>query len=329
MFTTADTGSNDTTTAFFFSSGCFVHQPDPWKIGGFTLSPPATHLYNLATEPTDNVVTLPNVAYKNVVAQVSDVVGERVKPDNIRKLTAADIESYHGNLESIAVELKTFCPALVLVPLRGGLKPRQIVDGLLNHVIPFEEFGFTHKSDKTLAQQYADELRGVLARYSAKQRDLRVGVLDAGIGGDSCNILKKLLVRIHQELGGLWRVQFHILHEHGRTTAPFNAMPRKPHPGLKFSVRLHEVSSLIVEDWNPGIGLETVRNGERLTYKESIQPGAVFITRHDGTCFLFASEDARKAVNKVISVLGTERMHQTLKRHTVGDHLADYAKRFK
>lgn len=316
------------TSSFFYPSGGFVFQPEPWKIGDFTLTPKETSVYNVMTIPLDSVVSISGVPHVEVVTQISKIIGEKLDSDNVRKFTIDDLYSYQDNLIRVAVELENFAPAVVLVPMRGGLKPRQIVDGLLNYKLPFAEFKFTRKSDPHLAKVYANELRAILAPHSAKNRDLRIGVLDAGIGGDSANILAKLLVKIHEELGGLWRVNFHILHEDGRPTDNFAAVTRKKAHGIRFRVTCHAVSHLLVEDWAPGIGLKTERNGEDLFYKPSIKPGAVFVTRKDGTCFLTVAPDVCKAVNKTISILGTERMFGTLKRDPSRDVYESYGQLF-
>lgn len=101
-----------------------------------------------------------------------------------------------------------------------------------------------------------------------------------------------------------------------RSGQPFEAVGRKSKPGrVEFTMHPHPVHHLLVEDWDPGLGLISAREGNTMTYKPSIVPGAIFVRGLDGHGHLAVSPDTRRAVNKTFSHLGTRRMHEKFKRY--------------
>ncbi|BET67232.1 hypothetical protein ASA1KI_21500 [Opitutales bacterium ASA1] len=96
-------------------------------------------------------------------------------------------------------------------------------------------------------------------------------------------------------------------------------MERKSGKGFSIACKPIAVHDLIVEDWSPGSGLLVNRDGLQVRYKESVQPGAVFAVDNNGRFAVAVSEDVSRAVNKLISELGTKRLLETYQRRPEGD----------
>ena len=325
----------DTTTLFCFASGAFGATPHPLNLGPVAAPAPAVAdppfiFFNVATAPTDQVYTFDNVTTQLAHQLVKSILYEKATVENLKTFELKSLDSYTDGLVDVAAALTRFAPCCVLVPMRGGIKPCEFLDAMLNRRIPFERFAYTNNSDPDLFSTYEGNLALILARYAKTNPNLRLAVVDAGIGGNGSNRLAKLLTRIQKYLGGKWEVQFHILYALERSGQPFEAVGRKSKPGrVEFTVHPHPVHHLLVEDWDPGLGLISEREGNAMIYKPSIVPGAIFVRGSDGRGHLAVSPDTRRAVNKTFSHLGTRRMHEKFKRYPEFDRRGEFAKFFR
>lgn len=324
----------DYSTAFFYSSGAFNVQ---------TIAPPLVDqtpkiedptlgkylAFNPATAPTDTVNVLPNLSAVEITQAIKDVLDSHIADKDVRVFSVVQVYSYMDALVRLARELSDFNPACVLFPLRGGKKPRELLDAMLNRRLVCEEFPFSFHGDTELADIYRKYLRGLLRDYLRKNDPLRLCVVDAGKGGHGSNKLAKMLRSIHEEIGGHWEVTFHILHERESPPTRFDTAANKSMPHLKIEVRTHVVDSLLVEDWDEGIGLSAIHAGRRMIYKTSTTPGAVYVVDEKGKGTLAVSDDACLAINKMISEFGTLRLLETAQRRADQDHLAEWKARFE
>lgn len=326
--------SSDTTTLFCFASGAFGVSPHPLTTGPIpeptpSVDAPPIILFNIATAPTDEVYTFDRVTLQAARRLVEGIFHQKATLDNLRTFELKSLDSYTDGLVNVATALTQFDPCCLLVPMRGGVKPCEFLDAMLNRKIPLEPFAYTNNSDRDLFRTYEGNLALILARYAQVNPNLRLAVVDAGIGGNGSNRLARLLKRIQLHLGGVWQVQFHILHAIERNGQPFEAVARKSEPGrITFTLHPHPVHHLLVEDWDPGLGLISERQGATMTYKPSVVPGAIFVRGPDGRGHLAVSPDTRRAVNKTFSHLGTRRLHERFKRYPEHDRRGEFAKFF-
>lgn len=326
--------SQDSTTLFCYASGAFGLDPHPLTLGpvvdAATTDKQPFILFNVATAPTDRVYTYENVTLQAAQQLVGEILYEKGPAQYLQTFELKSLDSYTDGLVDVAKALSQFGPDCVLVPMRGGVKPCEYLDTMLNRKIRFERFAYTHNSDPDLFRTYEGNIALIVERYAKANPNLRLAVVDAGIGGNGSNRLAMLLARLQRHLGGVWQVQFHILYPEAYSVQPFEAVARKSKPGqIDFSMHPHPVHHLWLEDWDPGLGLISERKGDSMTYKPSIVPGAIFVRGSDGRGHLAVSRDTRRAVNKTFSHMGSRRMHEKFRRYPEYDHRGEFAKFFR
>lgn len=198
---------------------------------------------------------------------------------------------------------------LMIVPYRGGLTPSLHLQVMNKFQYPQLPLGFSAGSQERNRQSIEEELIWNLERFRERGQ-LLIGVIDTAIRGDSslklANILKSAKRHFEKQP---WRVVFHLLHSDEKYSTPplvkdiakFNAA------SLGFEVELHKVPSLLVEDWDEGIGLRADwQNG--ICYYKTTTDGQVISKLPDGNVAVLHSNNMPTLIHSFIAIAETDSM---------------------
>lgn len=67
---------------------------------------------------------------------MESILYEKATVENLKTFELKSLDSYTDGLVDVAAELTRFAPCCVLVPMRGGIKPCEFLDAMLNRRIP-------------------------------------------------------------------------------------------------------------------------------------------------------------------------------------------------
>lgn len=219
-----------------------------------------------------------------------------------RIITGQQIDSYADQLVNVARNLAERPIDLMIVPYRGGLTPSLHLQVMNKFQYPQLPLGFSAGSQERNRQSIEDELIWNLERFRERGQ-LLIGIIDTAIRGDSSLKLADILrsAKRHFEKQQ-WRIVFHLLHSDEKYPTPplvkdidkFNAA------SLWFEVELHIVPSLLVEDWDEGIGLRAEwQNG--ICYYKTTTDGQVISRLPDGTVAVLHSNNLPTLIHSFIA----------------------------
>lgn len=173
---------------------------------------------------------------------------------------------------------------VVIIPLRGGLKPWLQLDVLREFRQQPLWLPYTAGSQRTHDEQITHILHEGLAPHERAAR-LKIAIVDTAISGDGSYHLAELLSDTHRRNAKQrWECDFHLLHTRERYPAKTGRIPELQHDQLAFSVTLWPVDHLLVEDWNEAIGLEVQWEGNsRAIIKHCSTEGHLLLRREDGS----------------------------------------------
>lgn len=172
----------------------------------------------------------------------------------------ADLDSYGEVLARLAHEVKYNAAHLNLGPLRGAFRPCSIVDVMTRNQVGYQFLNYTRHVDREA--EICVELSQLLLQHDPEEEIFRIQITDTAIGGHGAEHLASMLSLIkvghsrhaHQK----WLVTFNLLHDtrQNTNTGKMRALAGKNTAGLDFKIQLHEVPSLITEDYDGGLGLK-------------------------------------------------------------------------
>jgi hypothetical protein len=171
--------------------------------------------------------------------------------------------------------------------------------------------GFSAGSQQQNWKSIEDELVNGLEHFR-ERRSLVIGVIDAAIRGDGSLSLAKILQSVKQHFDAQpWRVVFHLLHsrerENHRTPILSDGIEGLTSTDLIFERVLHEVPSLLVEDWDEGLGLKVEWDKDVCIYKNS-SFGQVIVKHPDESVAVLESPELPRLINELIAQSVTEAM---------------------
>jgi hypothetical protein len=222
------------------------------------------------------------------------------------------LKGYAQRLTEIAITLAQEPIDVMIVPYRGGLTPSLHLHVMNKLSYPCVPLGFSRGSWNIHWDAIADELVHQLESFC--QRDsLRIGVIDAAIRGDSSWGMAHVLVKTKPHFKKQsWQVVFHLLHseEKGYPLPPLAmGITRLSKADLIFSLELHPVPSLLVEDWDEAIGIKADwHNG--VCYYKVTTAGRVIAKMPDGCVAVFESSNLPQLINYHIANTITDVMLQ-------------------
>lgn len=217
-----------------------------------------------------------------------------------RILLPDKLQAYAHRLTEVAMTLATQPLDVMIVPYRGGLTPSLHLQVMNKLSYPCVPLGFSRGSWKVQWDSIADEFVAHLEKYRDRP-SLRIGVIDAAIRGDSswgmANVLSRTKSHFKKQP---WQVVFHLLHaeEKAKYSVPPLAMgiPGLSACDLVFSLELHRVPSLLVEDWDEGIGLKADW-GNGVCYYKVTTAGQVICRMPDGCVGVLESSNLPQLIN--------------------------------
>lgn len=223
--------------------------------------------------------------------------------------TQTDLDSYADVLVHIAKKLSVKPLDIMLVPLRGGWKP-SIQLQVMNKVgYPLFPFPFTAGSQGRFKKENLEVLSECMRAFHGKSA-LQIGVIDAAISGHSAKALAELLVEVKAEFPGqAWHVCFDLLYSDKSHNHPFpresDVIPHMSKADLTFERNPRLVPSLLVEDWDEGIGL-SLNNGQCI-YKTT-GDGTLLLRTNDNRVGVYRSSELSRFIDHLIANSASESM---------------------
>lgn len=299
-------------TAVMATSGTFVmHQPvTPISDypGGYSS---VASSYNVHIEVA-NPMTAQSVQYSvrdSAPAQFTSELKEAYK--DARIILPQALDGYADQLVAIGKSLAMQPIDLMIVPFRGGLTPSlhlQVINKLSYPTLPL---GFSAGSQPQNWKSIEDELVSNLEKFRGRG-SLVIGVIDAAVRGDSALSLAKIMQSAKQHFCGQpWRVVFHLLHSEENEKHPKPALadgiPGLSINNLIFEVVLHKVPSLLVDDWDEGLGLRADwKNG--VCYYKKTASGQVLAKQPDGSVAVLETAELPRLIDSMIAQSVTDSM---------------------
>lgn len=226
-----------------------------------------------------------------------------------RIITREEIDSYADQLVNVARNLAERPIDLMIVPYRGGLTPSLHLQVMNKFQYPQLPLGFSAGSQERNRQSIEDELIWNLEQFREREQ-LLIGVIDTAIRGDSslklADILKSAKRHFEKQQ---WRIVFHLLHSDEKYPTPplVEGIVKFNFDTLWFEVELHKVPSLLVEDWDEGIGLRADwKNG--FCYYKTTTDGQVISRLPDGNVAVLHSNNLPTLIHSFIANSVTDSM---------------------
>lgn len=238
-----------------------------------------------------------------------------------RCISEGEFASFGQRLVEIATEIaRNEPPDCVIAPLRGALKPALLLRVLrdLNCVeyLPFQNRTDTHR-------RYAMEnaLSEILTKRAPDRDTFRVLVVDTAIGGYGTEDLSEMILDTYQCAGTpRLNVSFHLLHETARARPEavdrIESVGRKSTDRVSFNVQRHSVPNLIVEDWDPALGVNLRLDGDVFHIELKRSPGVLYLDSADGIREIETSDLSLLLLEKMAhftseAILTDPRLRQT------------------
>ncbi|MBN8420784.1 MAG: hypothetical protein J0L73_17845 [Verrucomicrobia bacterium] len=229
-----------------------------------------------------------------------------------------DLDSYGEVLAKLAHDVKNNAAHLNLGPLRGAFRPCSIVDVMTRNQAGYQFLNYTRHIDREA--EIREDLSQLLVHHDPEEEVFRIQITDTAIGGHGAEHLASMLSLIkadhsrhaHQK----WEVIFNLLHDtrQNTNTGKMRAIVGKNTPGLHFKIQLHEVPSLIMEDYDGGLGLK-FEGGE---VRPCSEPGNFVFISNNGIA-LVQSEDLKITFDELFTQSVTDGLVTSPAYQQVGD----------
>jgi len=201
-----------------------------------------------------------------------------------KEVRRSDLLDYGDVIPEVRKTMDAYRYHAVIVPYRGALKPWLQLSVLAQHADKVIELPFTRASQR---DPYNDErLRWYLAEGIApfsEEPELRLAVVDTGVGGNSSVTMADLLRELHRrDRRRRWYVHLHLIHKRGEYPEGSWTLPKYCGDGFHINPFPWSVNDLIVEDWNAAIGLEAVwDDGTKAVVDEASAEVTILMIEHD------------------------------------------------
>jgi hypothetical protein len=161
-----------------------------------------------------------------------------------------------------------------IAPLRGAYIPSLFTYTISKHNINIQYLPFSNHKDTTNDVLAKKHLADILDRTKPSGNRLRVSILDTAIGGQGINHIADIISAYSTSANKTIDMTAHLLVAKGNYNSYYIYKAKnKSLRNCKIRIRLHEVNSLIVEDWDPAIGIQILNKDGKFTLKPSINEG--------------------------------------------------------
>jgi hypothetical protein len=286
-------------TAVFATSGTFVMNFPTDSAGSYGGSPEVANPMPLQEVP----YTVIEKAHESFTAELRQTFKQA------RYYSPSELASYSEKLVEIGKRLATYPIDLMLVPYRGGIAPSlqlQVMNKLSYQLVPI---GFTQGSSPKHWNAIRDDLVNKLEPYIGEP-SLTMGVIDTAVSGHSSEALAEILLMTKDHFKNQsWFVTFYLLHSHERYYVPPLSfkVPALSRSDLVFQIELFDVPSLLVDDWDAGIGIRADWAGEHCVYRPT-GFGQMMVRQPDSSVWVVESPKINQYYDVLMSNFVTETM---------------------
>jgi hypothetical protein len=299
-----------TITAVMTASGTFVMGYEPTPLTNYNQVWPQVANTSSAYEIA-NPMVVDEPRYK-VLDTAPEAFANDLKASfkHAEIITPTALKGYAERLTDVAMMLAQQPLDLLIVPYRGGLTPSlhlQVMNKQSYQCVPL---GFTQGSNEKYWDKIGEELVWNLESFH-ERKELRIGIIDTAIRGNGSWSMANILKRIKSHFAKqFWEVGFHLLtgQDEKYSKPPLVEGIRGLSTGeLIFVVKLHPVPSLLVEDWDEGIGLRYEwKNG--VCYYKATTVGQVICRMPDGNVAVLQSNNLPQLINAQIASFTADAM---------------------
>jgi len=245
------------------------------------------------------------------VATFANTLSVEAVPAKIRTIETQELAKYAESVTAVAKQLRLSKPDLVIVPLRGALKPWRHIEAMCLQELKaciLESSGLG--AGRANTDKLHADLREALKAFDRDER-IHVAVVDTAKGGNGCDALARLLQSVADSLSlGNICVLFHlIVTNDAEAPKTLRALTRFTTARFACDVRFYTVDSLLVEDWEPAYGLCAIRDdGTRMAVKLLAASSHQLGVREREHCYVLESSRMCDVVNHLVSECITMEM---------------------
>jgi hypothetical protein len=299
-------GANPLLTSVMVTSGSFVID-SPYRL--YAPKDERTRIDILSAPEISNPM-FPRAPEARIMERTTaEFIGElKEAHKDARVIDSRELAGYADRLVDIGKRLAREPIDLMIVPFRGGLTPSLQLQVMNQFHYPCLPVGFSAGSQEKHQKEIEEYLASRLDDYAWKS-DLRIGVVDTAIRGDGSLSLAQILLGAKRRFErSRWLVNFHLLYaEDGKYEHPVKAdgIPGLSTGEIIFALNRHPVPSLLVEDWDEGIGLRAVWENGICVYKRTAG-GSVIAKQPDGKVLMYQSSELPRLIDSMLSNSVTE-----------------------
>jgi hypothetical protein len=231
-----------------------------------------------------------------------------------KPITRDDFEIYGQRLIELTTHIQENPTHCSLGPLRGAAKPCVTAEVMSRGEIKYDFFNFQENSNRTTHQRIITNLTEILKARNPGEKIFKINITDTSKGGQGINNLVDFLAHIRNydsRFGKqLWKLDLNLFFDNSKNTDLRNiySVLSKQTPGI-FEIQLnpYEVSSLIVEDFDPALAFVIEWDGKRHAFKPCSVPGQ-FLYQVNNELRLIECDNSYLALEEFYSKAITENM---------------------
>ena len=218
---------------------------------------------------------------------------EHYKKADTQIINESHIEKYADELVKLGLDMKRRSFDCLICPLRGALKPTlqlKIMNATGDNIdfLPYTQ-GSSGKRDALIM----NELQKIIEKRQNDRDNFRIAILDTAIGGQSANRLAALLTEIRKYHNQKhWSVTFYLLHPPIANIQNIEKIKSLSNERTTFNVKRYPVDHLLVEDWDPAIGISISYLDDHIELKHSVTTGRLILKGRDKISVIDSSEMA-------------------------------------
>ena len=250
---------------------------------------------------------------------VAKKIFEEYHDNETKKIEIQEVRAYAAEIVKLGLSFLHKKFDVLICPLRGALKPTNYLKimGVIEQDINW--LPFTGATSGIYDNTIIKYLKLILQRYNSNSELFTISIIDTAIGGHGTNKLSDLIAEVKKSYfpNSNWVVNFYLLHapKEGSNSIQFiDSIEMKNTNKLKFIIHRHQVSNLIIEDWESAIGLRVDFKGNNIIIKHSIQEGSIIISDNNKVCVIETPEISNYVDVLVATIISEEMLtHPRLK----------------
>jgi hypothetical protein len=237
---------------------------------------------------------------------------EHFNKGNSAYIKVNDINKYADELIKLAATIKSSQYDMLICPLRGALKPTSYLKTMNAIDTEVQWLPFTGASSGKNDKEIKGYLKQIIGKNLGDKELFTISIIDTAIEGYGINKLTDLLIQLREFFPDSqnWIIRFYIIHPSTANTVRIESVQRKSTSNLQFIVHRSKVDSLLVEDWEPALGINIRFSGSSIEAKNGIQSGRIILKDNDSILVVDSDE-----MSKYVDVLIASKISEAMATH--------------